>query len=167
MSDLQLLFENKIANITVDDFLSAKQISSLLTAITQQPEWNEGEIPETYEHLFVGKKKPMHLFSSQYMVIVKGLNENQYLEFCKGYQKVWQKIIAAAGFDPFLNLVNYLKNTYKSDVKVAAKNHLAYSPLVARDLYEEVLPHADYGPYDGPGWVIDQVTPNCLEYLPH
>lgn len=157
MSDLQLLFDNKLASITVDDFLDAKQTSALLSAITKQSEWQEAHYAEEFEHLFTDLKKPMHLFSSQYMVASRGVSEDDYLALCKTYQVVWNNIVADCGFDPFISFINYIKNTYKVNVELAAKKHATYAPLVARDLSTEVLPHADYGPYDGKGWVIDQV----------
>lgn len=35
---------------------------------------------------------------------------------------------------------------------------MAYCPVVVRDLSEVVLPHADYGPFDGKGWAIEEVN---------
>lgn len=157
MSQLQLLFDNMLDKITINDFLSPDEIQSFLKALYQQPEWKTADIAKEHDHLFAKKAKPMQLFSSQYMVISHGINEEQYLSQCQIYHNVWQTIVNECGFDPFKKVVEYLKTQYDIAIAVASKQNLHYCPAVVRDLAEEVLPHADFGPYDGPGWIINQV----------
>ncbi|MDR3478465.1 MAG: hypothetical protein P4M14_10595 [Gammaproteobacteria bacterium] len=155
MNTLNLLFENKIGAIIVDDFLNTQQAQSLLEDIADQPEWCEAKVPEIHQHLTA--KKTNQLFSSQYMIAADEISEEGYLELCKEYQSVWLRITNHCGFDPILLLFEYLKNTYHTSFEVAGKNNLTYSPVVARDLSIEVLPHADFGPFDGKEWAIGEV----------
>lgn len=158
MSELQLLFDNKISAITIDGFISIGQINTFLNVLYKQPEWKEAAIPEAQEHLFVNKPKPKHLFLSQYMVSAFNTTEDEYLALSKNYLDVWGKMTNTCGFNPYLLFTNYLKNAFQADVQLARKANAAYCPVVVRDLSEVVLPHADYGPYDGKGWAIEQVT---------
>jgi hypothetical protein len=157
MSDLQLLFDNKIDCIIEDQLLSPDQIATFLKVLEKQPEWKEAAIPQVHEHLFETKQKPNHLFLSQYMEMTHGRTEAQYLKQCEEYLKTWNRITTSCGFDPFQVFVKYIKNKFNVTVKFAANQNSNYCPLVVRDLSEEVLPHADYGPFDGKDWVIDKV----------
>ena len=158
MNELQLLFDNKINSITIDGFLEAEQIATFLTVLYKQPEWKEADIAEVHEHLFIEKPKPKHLFLSQYMVKAFNTTEDQYLELSKNYLAVWKKITDICGFDPYFLFANHLKSSFQVDIQIATKKSIPYCPLVVRDLSEVVLPHADYGPFDGRGWAIEQVT---------
>ena len=157
MTELQRLFANEIDSIIIDDFLSPEQLNDFLTALKRHPEWKPAIIAPAQEHLFSDTEKPMHLFLTQYMVMSHGKNEAQYLNQCLTYHETWQAITDDCGFDPFELLKTYLHKTFNAHVKIAQKSSLSYCPCVARDLSEEILSHADYGPFDGEGWAIDQV----------
>jgi len=157
MDDLQRLFANEIDTIIVDNFLSPSQITTFLTVLKQHPEWKTAEIAEDQEHLFSDNAKPMHLFLTQYMVLSHGKTEAQYLNQCLSYREIWQKITDDCGFDPFELLTTYLKNNFNINIKMAGNSSRPYCPCVARDLSEEIITHADFGPFDGEGWAIDQV----------
>ncbi len=158
MNDLELLFENKIETIVVDGFLASEQINTFLDVLYKRPEWKEANIAGIHEHLFIDKPKPKHLFLSQYMVRAFNTTEDEYLTLSNNYWGIWKEITNKCGFDPFVLFTNYLKSTYQINVQSAMKENMAYCPVVVRDLSEVVLPHADYGPYDGNGWAIEEVN---------
>ncbi len=101
---------------------------------------------------------PAQLFFSQYAVITLGMDEQQYVELCKTYNALWQRLVDGCGYNPFNILVEHIKNNYGIAVQHAEKNNSTYSPIVVRDLSMEVLPHADFGPYDGKDWKISEVV---------
>lgn len=158
MNMLEQLFANQSDPIIIDDFISPKAISQFLTALNACPDWGLPEIAANQEHLFIESGKPRHLFLSQYMVLSQGKNEQHYLEQCRYYHQIWQELTHTCGFDPFLELCGYLKKAYGIVIEHMTKSSLRYCPCVVRDLAIEVLPHADFGPYDGEGWEVAKVT---------
>lgn len=151
MSELHQLFDNKISHIAVDHFLSSTQVSSFLKALYENPNWKRGEV------VFEGLQPPVQLFASQYGEIARGLTEDQYLENCQNYLNIWKTITDKAGFDPYELLIHYIKQNLNITIHNARKNNDFYCPLMGRDLDIEILPHADFGPYDGKDWVINKV----------
>lgn len=152
MTELNLLFDNQIDSIIVDDMLSADQIATFLNILKHHPEW------KSIDSIFFDKKSPLQLFSSQYSLVLQDYNEEKYLELCKIYHEIWEGVTKLCGFDPYNILKDYLEKTYHTEIEIAAKNHQRYCPIVARDLSMEILPHADFGPYDGKGWEIEKVV---------
>jgi hypothetical protein len=157
MSELQDLLDNKIDNIIIDNFLSAEQISTFLNKIQDVPDWKEAGTDEIKKRLFPDVPIPQYLFMSQYGLVVMGMGETQYLETAKTYNKIWKNLIAECGYDAFEILINYLKNNFHVNISLAKKGGLSYCPLTIRDLATSVLPHADFGPYDGVDWEINKV----------
>ncbi len=156
-TNLDALFANKIACIVEDVFLSPEQINIFLAKLTAMPDWYEPKIPKKLQHLFPIKDFPKHLFYTQYGFYEDGVDEAAYLKISQDYAETWKRLTTACGFDPFVLLVDYFKKKYQANLQPAHKNQQNYFTLVVRDLAKEVLPHADFGPYDGKEWAINQV----------
>ncbi|HEV2614144.1 MAG TPA: hypothetical protein VGV92_05495 [Gammaproteobacteria bacterium] len=157
-SDLQQLFDNTLDTITVENILSSAQISTFFSVLEQQPEWQETAKDDLHKRLFKDVPIPQFLFLSQYGFIASNINEEQYLEIVQGYKKIWDRMVPQIGFDVFELFKQYLKKTYNADVVLASKSGKDYFPLTIRDLKDEVLPHADFGPFDGETWAINKVV---------
>lgn len=157
-SDLQQLFDNTLDQITVENILSSSQISDFLAAVAQQPEWQETAKDDLHKRLFKDVPIPQFLFLSQYGMIASNIDEEKYLSIAEDYRKIWSRIISAAGFNPFDELKNYFKKKFNQGINVISKDGKDYFPLTVRDLKDEVLPHADFGPFDGPDWVINKIV---------
>jgi len=157
-ADLQNLFDNKLDKITVENILSSTQISDFLAAIEQQPEWQETAKDDLHKRLFKDVPIPQFIFLSQYGIIASNIDEEKYLTIAEDYRKIWSRIISAAGFNPFDELKNYFKKVFHQEIKIIAKDNREYFPLTVRNLKDRVLPHADFGPFDGPDWAINKVV---------
>lgn len=144
-NSLNNLLENKIGSIICKEFASLDECMALANAISIIG----------FDNYIGVEPKIGRIGITQFEAKQYGMD--WYFDNADKANKIHKKIFSLS-FDPLLRLIRLLqKNSFKVSIAHEVKNNRKYFCGLVRQINNSALLHADYAPYDAPGWVIGEI----------
>jgi 2OG-Fe(II) oxygenase superfamily len=148
---LTQVFDNKAAYIKVANFLSEHECQKLIQALREMG-------LKQYAYNFAENEAPpaAHLFDTHYLYEQK--TPEEYFPKAKASIAEYQQLVIKAGFDPVIKVIELLC-TYLGNVNIAEQDGQQYTYIIARELSNSALLHADFAPFLPPKiWNIANIN---------
>lgn len=147
---LAQVFDNEAAFIKVENFLSKAECQKLIKALRHLG-------LKQYEYHFAHDEAPPAacLFETHYLYEQK--TPEEYFPKAKASLELYQQLVQAAGFDP-VKKVQDLLSSYLGTVSIAEQGGHLYHPILARELNNSALLHADFAAFIPKKWQISNIN---------
>ncbi|KAJ4290807.1 hypothetical protein N0V90_010002 [Kalmusia sp. IMI 367209] len=127
---ISALLSNSLSNLGVKDFLSGQECARMVDVIPH----------------------------SHYCNAPSPQDKQTYFASVPSARELQERFIQEAKIDIVARVASYLRTVTNLPVRLACEGNQEYFAGLLRLINSSALVHADYGPYDAPGWEIGRIS---------
>lgn len=144
------LFANQVGYIAVDNFLTPTECQALSDTLIRM-----GLHQYNYNFDIDSAPPAAHLFETHYLYEEK--TPAEYFPAAANSIAEYKKLCATAKVDPAAKMAAFLAQHLQQEVKIATQDEQPYSYVIARELRNSALMHADFAGFIPQYWSISKV----------